>query len=567
MDASSKCPVAPARGFVAAMVVVALAVTGAPARAAAPELADHQVTVMSYNLYLGANLQPLFGKSGPELVQEAARVFAHVAQTDFTERAQAIARLIAQEQPAIVGLQEVSLWQTAPVEHPDQVQTAYDFLAILLDALAGAGTPYRAAVVNADFSAALPISATTLGIFTDRNVVIVREVSPPLKLQVSNPTAQNYQATLPVPIGGGQIEITRGWATIDVRIKGDGVRVADTHLEAFNETGSQPAGAGARRVAGILAPAGDPARRPELAPGRLRGSVRDPRGRRVRRRLGRGHGRDAGLHGGADRRSRQRALDDRPHGGLRDAQPRWRPGCRARGRETSPERSSTIAHRRDCGLRTTPGSYSRSTSPSTDASLVRRAASSRGGPSATALPSLGRRPQLEEGPARRPRRVVLGGVELGPGAVRRADRAAVREEEVDGDGAPEAELRLALERRAPRPVDPALEHVPGRSSPSGPGRPRSRTAGTSRGRPDTGWSNRRSRSGRRGRPRAPSGPRRAVGPRRPSARSAPRTWTRRRRRSRRTWWWLAARPSRSGGRRRRPLASTTSFRVPPARVP
>ena len=250
MDTSSKRPLAPARGLVAAMVVVAIAVTGAPARAAAPELADHQVTVMSYNLYLGANLQPLFGKSGPELVQEAARVFAHVEQTDFTERAQAIARLIAQEQPAIVGLQEVSLWQTAPVEHPDQVQTAYDFLAILLDALAGAGTPYRAAVVNADFSAALPISATTLGIFTDRNVVIVREVSPPLKLQVSNPTAQNYRATLPVPIGGGQIDVTRGWATIDVRTKGMAFRVADTHLEAYD---GQVRNLQAQELAGSLA--------------------------------------------------------------------------------------------------------------------------------------------------------------------------------------------------------------------------------------------------------------------------------------------------------------------------
>jgi len=225
------------RASVATLVVMAVTLAVSPARADvdAPVVAQRQFTVMTYNLYLGANLQPLFDKSGLELIIEAGKVFAHVVQTDFPARAEAIADLIAEEQPVVVGLQEVALWQTAPLAHPDQLQTAYDFLAILLDALEQRGAPYRAAAVNTDFSAALPISLTTLGSFTDRNVIIVRDDLPVSELKASNPTGQNFQATVPVSVGGQTIQITRGWATFDVKFRGKSYRVADTHLEAFSE--------------------------------------------------------------------------------------------------------------------------------------------------------------------------------------------------------------------------------------------------------------------------------------------------------------------------------------------
>jgi endonuclease/exonuclease/phosphatase family metal-dependent hydrolase len=224
------------RTAVAALVVATLAIVSSPAKAAVPLTGQERAeTVVTFNVYLGANLQPLIGQSGPGLVQAAAAVFAHVAQTDFPARAQAIARLIAEERPVVVGLQEVALWQTAPIQHPEQAQTAYDFLGILLDALASVRTPYRAVVVNADFSAALPISTTTLGIFTDRNVILVPSDASGAKLKVANPTSQVFQARLPVPIGGGLVDITRGWATVDVRVRGASFRIADTHLEAFSE--------------------------------------------------------------------------------------------------------------------------------------------------------------------------------------------------------------------------------------------------------------------------------------------------------------------------------------------
>ncbi len=233
---STERPRLRARTAVVALAVATLMIASVPARAGtAPDDAQRRFTVMTYNLYLGANLLPLFGKSGLELVQEAAAVFAHVAQTDFPARAEAIAKLIAEEQPVAVGLQEVALWETSPLDHPEQLQTAYDFLDILLDALEDVGVLYRTAAVDTVFKGQLPINATTLGAFTDRNVIIVRDYLPTSELKTSNPTGQNFKASLPVPLGGTTIQVTRGWATVDVKFRGKSYRVADTHLEAYSE--------------------------------------------------------------------------------------------------------------------------------------------------------------------------------------------------------------------------------------------------------------------------------------------------------------------------------------------
>jgi len=88
---------------------------------------------MTYNLYLGADLAPLFAAPpGPGPVAAAGQVYNQVVQTDFPARAEVIAREIVEESPAVVGLQEVALWQTAPLGDPAALRPAYDFLEILL---------------------------------------------------------------------------------------------------------------------------------------------------------------------------------------------------------------------------------------------------------------------------------------------------------------------------------------------------------------------------------------------------------------------------------------------------
>lgn len=203
-------------------------------KSAAAKQAQREFTVMTQNLYLGADLAPLFGQSGPELVQAAGAAYAHMVQTDFPSRAQAIADLIVAQSPDIIGLQEVSLWETAPLSSAPEFEVTYDFLDILLAALAERGHPYRAVATNTNFSGALQISANTLARYTDRDVIIVRDDLPVSQLKVSNATAQNFQAALPVPLNGGEIMIPRGWSTIDVKVRGKSYRFVNTHLEAYS---------------------------------------------------------------------------------------------------------------------------------------------------------------------------------------------------------------------------------------------------------------------------------------------------------------------------------------------
>ncbi len=165
--------------------------SAAEAGSTAPERAQRQFVVMTQNLYLGANLQPLFGKSGLDLIRTAAATYAHVVQTDFPDRAQAIAKEIAAKRPEVVGLQEVYLFKRGP--DPAHLETTYDFLTILLGALSDHGASYRAVAVGTHFSGALPIGVTADGTLTpwasltDRDAIIVRTDLPEKGVQLVQP--------------------------------------------------------------------------------------------------------------------------------------------------------------------------------------------------------------------------------------------------------------------------------------------------------------------------------------------------------------------------------------------
>lgn len=60
----------------------------------------------------------MFGSTTPsELAKAVATDFGHVVANNFAERAQAIASEIASTSPDLIGLQEVSLWQTTPASN------------------------------------------------------------------------------------------------------------------------------------------------------------------------------------------------------------------------------------------------------------------------------------------------------------------------------------------------------------------------------------------------------------------------------------------------------------------
>jgi endonuclease/exonuclease/phosphatase family metal-dependent hydrolase len=244
------------RAAVALLAVIALGATGLRPAAADTTQAQRRLTVATYNLYLGADLTPLFtASSQQELVRRAGQVYANVVKTDFPSRAAAIAELLAADPPDIAGLQEVALWETGPLNGP--LTPSYDFLELVLAALARHGLDYRPVAVNTNFSGSMPISATTAARFTDHDVIIARADLATGLLRISHPESHNFAAKLVIPtaIPGLSFTVPRGWSAVDAKVRGKTVRFVDTHLEAFS---TQVRNLQAVELAAALAGSGDP---------------------------------------------------------------------------------------------------------------------------------------------------------------------------------------------------------------------------------------------------------------------------------------------------------------------
>ncbi|MFL6128874.1 MAG: endonuclease/exonuclease/phosphatase family protein [Mycobacteriales bacterium] len=233
MSVTSSRPVRAVLRVLAVLLVTLVAPAATASTASASWPGQRQLQVATYNLYLGANLQPLFAATPETVAGLTQAVWDHVEQVDFRVRAQAIAKLIDGSDPDLVGLQEVVLWERGST--PATLQPVYDFQQILLDALAARGERYQPVAVSRNFqSPAVPLASGGLARFTDRDVILVRADQHPA-VRVSNPQAALYAAALPLPnplLGGAPI--VRGWASVDVQVLGKPVRFVDTHLEAFH---------------------------------------------------------------------------------------------------------------------------------------------------------------------------------------------------------------------------------------------------------------------------------------------------------------------------------------------
>ena len=69
---------------------------------------------------------------------------------------------------------------------------------------------------------------------TDRVVVLVRTDEKTADLKLSNPQSGAYSTALTVPTAAGTLTLPRGWASVDVMIRGKVFRFLTTHLEAFS---------------------------------------------------------------------------------------------------------------------------------------------------------------------------------------------------------------------------------------------------------------------------------------------------------------------------------------------
>ena len=230
-------------GRLAAALAIAVAISQALVVgivAADEPNADRPVRVMTRNLYLGADLTPaITATSFQDLAVKVAQIYGRVQATDFPTRATVLAREIGDADPLIIGLQEVALWRTGapgvldgPVTPATNV--AYDFLALLQGALAAAGTPYDAAVVQQELDVEVPSALGFDVRLTQRDVILVKSGLSADELTVNARGSAIYATNLVFNVVGNPVTNTRGWTSVDVTANRRTFRLVNTHLEAFS---------------------------------------------------------------------------------------------------------------------------------------------------------------------------------------------------------------------------------------------------------------------------------------------------------------------------------------------
>lgn len=187
------------------------------------------LTVMTWNVYLGADLTPLATATPAQIPERVSQVFCQILATDFSERAKAIARQILKERPDIIGLQEAVLWELVS---PNSHRVIYDFIEILLRELDHEGIQYRLAASNQGNTTELPDSEGNLIRFIGgRDAILVRKESD---VKIIDTQVNNFKTNLIIPIGGTPRTTLLGWSAIDICLYGHMFRLINTHLEAVS---------------------------------------------------------------------------------------------------------------------------------------------------------------------------------------------------------------------------------------------------------------------------------------------------------------------------------------------
>jgi endonuclease/exonuclease/phosphatase family metal-dependent hydrolase len=222
----------------AALMLAALMLVPATAPAATKKTTN--VTVMTRNLYLGADIISLATASDRnDFEAKATALFQTVTKTDFKSRSALIADEVKKNKPDFIGLQEVALWRRGADGVKDGSTTpattvVYDWVADLKRELKARKLKYRVVKVQPEFDFEGP---TSLGYdirFTQQDAVLVRVDR---NIKVKSPKGGNFTAGLQVPLNaiGQTANVKRGYVSVDATVNGAKFRFVNTHLEAYSE--------------------------------------------------------------------------------------------------------------------------------------------------------------------------------------------------------------------------------------------------------------------------------------------------------------------------------------------
>jgi endonuclease/exonuclease/phosphatase family metal-dependent hydrolase len=268
---------APALLGAALLALVLLVAGNATAKPKPTKPKPTDVSVMTRNIYLGADLGPAIEAKGVAAFTEATgQILREVTTNDFTVRAKGLAKEILEKEPDLVGLQEVAEWRTGPPSletllggsAPHATTVRYDYLTELLAQLNKGKKRYRAAVVNPEFDFEAPAdengvpgdgpnsliaNAEINGRLTMRDVILAK-IGDGVK--TTNPRTGHFKTLLTEEISGAKVIVTRGWASVDAVANGSvPFHFVDTHLESFDPQTVVPS-IRAQQAAELVAPGG-----------------------------------------------------------------------------------------------------------------------------------------------------------------------------------------------------------------------------------------------------------------------------------------------------------------------
>lgn len=178
-----------------------------------------KIKVVDQNMYLGADLSPIFLTGDLSLVEPAIQ---EIIASNYPARAEALAKMIKILRPHVVCLQEAWIFEFLPAG------ISWDFKELLLDALGG---DYKEVVTNESL---MEINLReSLGVrIKDQDVIIAKKY---LEI-VGDPETIVFedQLTLPLPAPINSVTVSRGLSTVRLKIRGAEYLIANTHLEAFH---------------------------------------------------------------------------------------------------------------------------------------------------------------------------------------------------------------------------------------------------------------------------------------------------------------------------------------------
>lgn len=263
-----------AKFAVVSTMVAVLVGAAAPASAhpAPPPPRSAPVIVMTRNLYLGADLTSLVAADSPAAFATAVQqILAAVVASNPPQRMAWVADEIGVAHADVVALQEAAVWQ---IQTPAGT-LRFDFVQLLLQALAAKGLHYTVAVRQTNFDSTKQLAGVPLpASFADQDAILVKEHALAGRLRVLRTGAAHYVSQLANPTLLGPVDFDRGYVWADVKTAGQVWRVVDTHFEAYPGFGTMLHDYTADQAKELLATL--PARKPTVVLGDLNSSVTDP---------------------------------------------------------------------------------------------------------------------------------------------------------------------------------------------------------------------------------------------------------------------------------------------------